>query len=69
MDTELDHIVSENTMTSLDHAEDFIKTIFFTSLRISKSYVRIKRVRRRIVKVLSLILVVTVSRLILRDIM
>lgn len=31
VDTELDHIVSENSMTALDHAEDFIKTIFFTS--------------------------------------
>ena len=31
IDTELDHIVSENTMTSLEHAEDFIKNIFFTT--------------------------------------
>lgn len=31
VDTELDHVVSENTMTSLDHAEEFIKAIFFTT--------------------------------------
>ncbi len=30
-DTELDHIISETKMTELGHAEDFIKTIFFTS--------------------------------------
>ena len=30
-DTELDHIVSETKMTELTHAEDFIKTVFFTS--------------------------------------
>lgn len=30
-DTELDHLISENAMTNLTHAEDFIKNIFFTS--------------------------------------
>lgn len=30
-ETELDHLVDENKMTDLSHANDFMKTIFFTS--------------------------------------
>lgn len=29
---EIDHIVSENTLKDLEHAEDFMKNIFFTSV-------------------------------------
>lgn len=30
-EVELDHLVDENTLTKFEHAEDFLKTIFFTS--------------------------------------